>query len=320
MRKVVIAVVTCALALTAILVLLLATLDIGRYRGLIEAQASQAVGRDVKLAGAMGFDLALHPTLVAEQVSVANPSWASRPLLATFERVEATIGLLPLLARRVEIDRLALDGADIGLERAADGRPNWQLTAAAPTTGVSQARTEFGSQATWRWGTSERVADHRRFLDPVRPGSADPQQPYRLSRCRERHRPRITARRGAHRRERCQLAGGDRPCRRARRQAHELEGRGGGLGGADGRHRALSCRSACQSVGARHRGQRGCRLARRRRAGFAGDRFRGRFGGRADGARALPDARRAARGQRAVARRRPATGHRGAAGDRGSPR
>ena len=141
MRKVVIAVFTCVLALTAILVLLLATLDIGRYRGLIEAQASQAVGRDVKLAGAMGFDLALHPTLVAEQVSVANPSWASRPLLATFERVEATIGLLPLLARRVEIHRLALDGADIGLERAADGHPNWQLTAAAPTIEVSQAGT-----------------------------------------------------------------------------------------------------------------------------------------------------------------------------------
>jgi uncharacterized protein involved in outer membrane biogenesis len=155
-RKAVFAIVTFALALTAIVALLVATLDIERYREPIEARASQAIGRTVELAGPMSLGLALHPTLIVEQVSVANPDWASRPHLATFERIEATMALLPLLARRIEVDRLILSGADIGLERAADGRPNWRLVQAAADPGAgSPARA---MPATGRAQASETAA------------------------------------------------------------------------------------------------------------------------------------------------------------------
>ena len=127
MRKLVVAIVTCASALAAILALWLANLDIARYRGLIEEQASRTLGRRVAIAGELGLALSLRPTLVASGVTIANPSWASRPDLARVERVEATAALLPLLAWRVEIDRLRVDGADIRLERSADGQANWRL-------------------------------------------------------------------------------------------------------------------------------------------------------------------------------------------------
>lgn len=127
MRKLVVAVVTCALALAAIFALWLANLDIARYRGLIEGQASDVLGRQVTIAGDLSLGLSLRPTLVASQVTIANPPWASRDHLARFERVEATAALLPLLAQRVEIDRLRVDGADIRLERSADGEANWSL-------------------------------------------------------------------------------------------------------------------------------------------------------------------------------------------------
>ncbi|HMR32864.1 MAG TPA: AsmA family protein [Geminicoccus sp.] len=143
MRKLVVAFVTCASALAAILALWLANLDIARYRGLIEQEASLALGRRVAIAGELGLALSLRPTLVASGVTIANPPWASRPHLARVERLEATAALLPLLGRRVEIDRLRVDGADIRLERSADGRANWRLDrrrrAALPVPGLVSA-------------------------------------------------------------------------------------------------------------------------------------------------------------------------------------
>lgn len=127
LRKLVVAIVTCALALAAIFALWLANLDIARYRGLIEEQAGSVLGRQVTIAGDLSLGLSLRPTLVASEVTIANPPWASRDHLARFERVEATAALLPLLAQRVEIDRLRIDGADIRLERSADGEANWSL-------------------------------------------------------------------------------------------------------------------------------------------------------------------------------------------------
>lgn len=132
MRRLAIAIVTCVLALMAIVVLLLATLDIGRYRGLIETELSRMIGRDVALSGPMHLHLALQPTLVVERVAIANPPWASRPQFLTAERVEARVALLPLLSRRIDVDRLLVDGADLALEAAADGRRNWTFAAAPP--------------------------------------------------------------------------------------------------------------------------------------------------------------------------------------------
>lgn len=126
MRKLVVAVVTCALAAVAIMALLLATLELDRYRGLIEAQASRAIGRKVAIGGELDLALSLRPRLVAADVTVANPGWASRPDLARIGRVEATAAVLPLIVGRIEIERIAVTEADVALERDADGAGNWQ--------------------------------------------------------------------------------------------------------------------------------------------------------------------------------------------------
>ncbi len=52
--------------------------------------------------------------------------------MATLQRLEAQVALLPLLQRRLEIDRLVLVRPDILLETDAQGRPNWRFVPEVP--------------------------------------------------------------------------------------------------------------------------------------------------------------------------------------------
>ncbi|MBO0711272.1 MAG: AsmA family protein, partial [Acetobacteraceae bacterium] len=102
-----------------------ANVDANPYKPRIEAAVKQATGRDLALKGPIGLKLSLWPTIEARDVAFANAAGGSRPAMARLERLEARIGLLPLLQNRVEIERLVLVRPDILLETDADGRPNW---------------------------------------------------------------------------------------------------------------------------------------------------------------------------------------------------
>lgn len=116
-----------ALVLTALLAVLLAiaNLDVAAHRERIEALVSRSLDREVRIGGAIRLERSLRPRFVVEEVSVANPPWASRPLLASAQRLEVQVALWPLLARRIRIIEIRLIGADVRLERRADGTPNW---------------------------------------------------------------------------------------------------------------------------------------------------------------------------------------------------
>ncbi len=134
----------------------------------IIAAVKQATGRDLMLQGRIQLGLSLRPTLVVRGVGFANPPGFSRPQMATLERLDAKLALIPLLSRRVEIDTLVLVKPDIMLEIDAQGRPNWLFTPetrppAPPSTssgapdgartriGVADVRIENGL-LTWRDG------------------------------------------------------------------------------------------------------------------------------------------------------------------------
>jgi len=123
----IVAAVLAALAalLVVALYVALATIEVAAYRGQIEALVSRSLDREVKISGAIELDRSLRPRFIVEQVSVANPPWASRPLFASIARLELQVALLPLLERRLEIVELRVVGADIQLERRRDGTPNW---------------------------------------------------------------------------------------------------------------------------------------------------------------------------------------------------
>ncbi len=104
----------------------------------VEAAVKQATGRELTLAGRIRLGLSLRPTLTVSGVSLANPPGFSRPPMATLERLDVKLALIPLLRRQIEIDQLVLVKPDIMLETNAQGRPNWQF---APQTSPTRAAT-----------------------------------------------------------------------------------------------------------------------------------------------------------------------------------
>jgi AsmA protein len=69
--------------------------------------------------------------------------------MATLQSMELELGLLPLLSRRIEIERLVLIHPDILLEKAATGQPNWQLTPeVSPTAPAGSQAPQPAGQTT----------------------------------------------------------------------------------------------------------------------------------------------------------------------------
>ncbi|MBM3517013.1 MAG: hypothetical protein FJX56_03815 [Alphaproteobacteria bacterium] len=60
----------------------LTTLDANDFRAEIAAAASAATGRAVTLGGPLVLEVSGTPRIVAENVSVANAPWGSRPAMA----------------------------------------------------------------------------------------------------------------------------------------------------------------------------------------------------------------------------------------------
>ncbi len=91
----------------------------------IVAAVKQATGRDLTINGRIGLAFSLRPTLEIADVALSNPPGFSRPTMASIGKLDLQLALLPLLSRRIEIDRLIVTAIDIRLETDAKGNPNW---------------------------------------------------------------------------------------------------------------------------------------------------------------------------------------------------
>lgn len=123
----------------------LATVDLGRFRGLVAAQVEQATGRAVRFGDETSLKLLPRPSLALRDVTVANAAWAAgdeggaAPLLR-IGTLEAQVELWPLVFQRVlHITRLVAKDAELRLEVDGEGRRNWDL-GGGPGAGGGAAR------------------------------------------------------------------------------------------------------------------------------------------------------------------------------------
>lgn len=166
------------LSLAALLVLLVAagaiaalTFDPDSLKPRITEAVQRATGRELTL-GRLRLGWSLTPTVVAEDVRLANPPGFSRPDLLRVARIEARVALLPLLSRRVELRNVVLAEPDLLLEQDAAGRPNWRFDRPAPpptsapaSASAPRSATEIdlrqlilsGGRLAFRRGTAEPV-------------------------------------------------------------------------------------------------------------------------------------------------------------------
>ena len=106
---------------------ILMTFDLNSYRVQIADEATKALDRKVTLNGPLAFSLTMERglSLSAEDVTLANPSWASRPVMAKIGRAFVHVNWFKLLSKELDIVALDLEKADILLETKADGANNW---------------------------------------------------------------------------------------------------------------------------------------------------------------------------------------------------
>jgi uncharacterized protein involved in outer membrane biogenesis len=125
--------------------LYLSFLDVNRFRGVIAEKVKAATGRELTIAGDLDLKLGLPIALTAAKVRLANALWGSRPDMATVDRAEIAVAVLPLLRGTLRIDTVTVEGLDLLLETDAAGDGNWMFTTPAPS--ATTVSTGGGSPA-----------------------------------------------------------------------------------------------------------------------------------------------------------------------------
>lgn len=111
-------------------------------RNEVVAQVKAKTGRDLKIAGPAR--LTFYPSIGVslEQVELSPPPGMSGRPLATMASLDIDVGLMPLLGRRIEVDRLVLRNPVIELRTDASGRKSWDMRRSADASGLGGQRIE----------------------------------------------------------------------------------------------------------------------------------------------------------------------------------
>src|SRR5882672_2342575 len=96
------------------------------YKGRIADSVKESTGRELVLKG--DIKLAVFPWIALElgPASLGNPPGFGEEPFVAFNHAAVRVKLLPLLAKRLEIDRVELDGLDLRLRKNAQGTGNWE--------------------------------------------------------------------------------------------------------------------------------------------------------------------------------------------------
>jgi AsmA protein len=176
MRKVgVVVAIVLAVVIVAAAVFL-ATFNVNRYRGAIESQLEQSLGRKVTLGE-------MHLNLIPLRIRVQNLAIADDPAFATekpfvqAEQVDLMVRLIPLLRGNVEIESLDLQRPVVELIKSQQGLWNFSTLGEASQQGGLGGRTS--STFTQAQSQAGGVKDH---VSPAgSPSESNAQNPHQFS-------------------------------------------------------------------------------------------------------------------------------------------
>lgn len=124
--------------------------DLNKYKVYVEDIASRELGRQLKINGDASVGISLIPTVIVNDIELANASWAQNPQMIKLKQAEIKFALMPLLKKQIVIDKVILDAPEIYLEKSATGENNWafganavqkEKTSATQYSNVSAAQT-----------------------------------------------------------------------------------------------------------------------------------------------------------------------------------
>ncbi len=105
------------------------TYDYNKLKPLVARMVEDATGRKLSLGGDLDFKIGFWPTLEVTDVALANASWGSQPQMFEIRKLQARVGLLPLLITKVYVKFIHLEGIDVLLETGPDSQGNWVFPA-----------------------------------------------------------------------------------------------------------------------------------------------------------------------------------------------
>lgn len=102
-------------------------LNIESYIPQIEQKVSEATGRPFQLGS--DFDVSVFPWagVSFSNLQMGNPELYGGGQFVRVKSFEARVKLMPLLSKKVEIDKFVLDGPEVTLVKLADGQGNWSI-------------------------------------------------------------------------------------------------------------------------------------------------------------------------------------------------
>lgn len=135
--------------------------DLNKYKSYAAKIVYEHTGRKLDVKGDASLGISLIPTLVINDVTLSNPSWAKNPQMAEIGSLELKFSLLPLLKKQIVVDKAVLNGARIYLETAADGKNNWTFEAVKAAQPAKTASLSGG------WLIKEAYAEEKATPAPA---------------------------------------------------------------------------------------------------------------------------------------------------------
>ncbi|MDR3517004.1 MAG: AsmA family protein [Azospirillaceae bacterium] len=162
MKKLLLAGLTLLVLLGGSVLVLPGLVDWNRYKDEIEARLGALTGRTVAIDGDIKLTLLPQPALTVAGVRIASLPGALVPDTASVERLEAEVGLWPLLQGRIQVQRVTLVDPLMALEILPDGQRSWTLaldtSALTDIVAFDQIRIRNGT-VVWHRGDVVEQAD-----------------------------------------------------------------------------------------------------------------------------------------------------------------
>ena len=121
------------------------TFDLNSYKAYAEKVVQEQLGRKLSLNGEAYLGISLVPTIILEDVELANPSWAKNPQMVKVKKLDVKFAILPLLKQQIVIDKVILEEPLINLEVAKNGDASWDF----PALDTPQAQPVKKAESGW---------------------------------------------------------------------------------------------------------------------------------------------------------------------------
>ncbi|MBW8190954.1 AsmA family protein [Neiella marina] len=124
MKKLLYIVAGVVAALVLAVVVFTAVFDPNDYKDEISGAVKDATGRDLVIAGDIGWNLFPNFGLGLADVTFSNPAGFAEPIMASLKKLDVSVALLPLIGGNLEVSHIAVDELSVKLTTLPDGTDN----------------------------------------------------------------------------------------------------------------------------------------------------------------------------------------------------